>query len=262
MMYEKDLLAVSDSAAAKAALFRNGRSRYFLASVLAGIYIGFGVLVMSVTGGALMGQPIARLANAFVFPAALSLVTFAGSELFTGNTFVMTAGAAQKRISEKELAGVWIFSYLGNFLGSILCAAVFSATGLLSGGTLEFILDTASMKMNLSVSALLSRGILCNILVCLAVWCCIRMKSESGKLIMIFWCIFTFVICGFEHSIANMTLLSLSLFAPHAADISAAGMAYNLFFVTLGNMIGGAAVVGLSYLWIAGMPKFDIDEQG
>ena len=252
MMYEKDLTAVSDSAAAKAGLLKSGCSRYLLASMLAGLYIGFGVMVMATTGGALLGQPIAKLANAFVFPVALSLVIFAGSELFTGNTFIMTVGVLQKRVRLSELTGVWLCSYLGNLIGSLLCAAVISVTGLLSGGTLEFILSTASMKMNLSVPALLSRGILCNILVCLAVWSCTRMKSESGKLIMIFWCIFTFVICGFEHSIANMTLLALSLLAPHAADISAAGMAYNLFFVTIGNIIGGAAVVGLSYLWIAG----------
>ena len=262
MMYEKDLSAVCDSAAAKAALFKRSRIGYLLASMLAGLYIGFGVLVMSVTGGALSGQPIAKLANAFVFPVALSLVTFAGSELFTGNTFVMTVGVRQKRIRLPELAGVWILSYLGNLLGSLICAAVFSVTGLLSGGTLEFVLNTASLKMNLSVPALVSRGILCNILVCLAVWSCIRMKSESGKLIMIFWCIFTFVICGFEHSIANMTMLSLSLIAPHPVEISAAGMAYNLFFVTLGNLIGGAGIVAFSYLWIAGKRKFDIDGRG
>lgn len=321
-MFENEMAAVAASAAAKAGLLKKGCGRYLLASVLAGLYVGFGMLAMSTTGGVLTlgGHPLAKIINAAVFPVALSLVVFAGSELFTGNTFVMTAGwlcgrrekqkaQAEQRIvpapakaaavceapacsdtadtdrpeaaastasgtgtagtgaqlitakeaapfapavSGAELAGVWAVSYLGNLLGSVLCALLFAATGLLSGGTLEFVLSTSAAKMSLSVPALLSRGIFCNILVCLAVWCGTRMKSESGKLIMIFWCIFAFVICGFEHSIANMTMLTLSLLAPHGTEISLAGMAYNLFFVTLGNVIGGAAVVGLGYFHISG----------
>ena len=299
-MFENEMAAVAASAAAKAGLLKKGRGRYLLASVLAGLYVGFGVLAMSTTGGVLTlgGHPLAKIINAAVFPVALSLVVFAGSELFTGNTFVMTAGwlcgrqekrkaqsecgtadmtrsgaaasgtadagietqrAAAKEaalpassVSGAELAGVWAVSYLGNLLGSVLCALLFAATGLLSGGTLEFVLSTSAAKMSLSVPELLSRGILCNILVCLAVWCGTRMKSESGKLIMIFWCIFAFVICGFEHSIANMTMLTLSLLVPHGAEISLAGMVYNLFFVTLGNVIGGAVVVGLGYFHISG----------
>lgn len=251
-MFQGDFAAAAQTAAGKAAVFRKDWRKYLLASVLAGFYIGLGVLVMSTSGGVLstIGHPFAKLANAFVFPAALSLVVFAGAELFTGNVFVMTAGIAGKTVRGGEVLRILLLSYLGNFLGSLLCAFLFSATGLLSGGTAAFLVSTAETKMSLSVAELLSRGVFCNILVCLAVWCCTRMKSESGKLIMIFWCIFTFVVCGFEHSIANMTLLSLSLLAPHGPELSLMGMAYNLLFVTIGNILGGVLVVGGAYVFL------------
>ncbi len=98
------------------------------------------------------------------------------------------------------------------------------------------------------------RGILCNILVCLAVWCAFKLKEETAKLIMIFWCLFAFITSGFEHSIANMTLLSLSLMVPHPDTVSLAGLAANLVPVTIGNIIGGAVFIGAAY-WFANSEK-------
>jgi len=91
------------------------------------------------------------------------------------------------------------------------------------------------------------RGVLCNILVCLAVWCGTKLKSESAKLIMIFWCLFAFITSGFEHSIANMTLLTVSLLAPFEKAVSLSGYFYNLSIVTLGNMVGGIVFVAVPY---------------
>lgn len=98
---------------------------------------------------------------------------------------------------------------------------------------------------------LLSRGILCNILVCVAVWCGFKCKSEAGKLIMIFWCLFVFITAGFEHSIANMTLLTVGLLEPSTYAVTLGGFAYNLLVVTLGNMIGGILFVAVPYCIIA-----------
>lgn len=97
---------------------------------------------------------------------------------------------------------------------------------------------------------LLAKGILCNVLVCLAVLCAVKMKSESGKLIMIFWCLFAFITSGFEHSIANMTIFSISLFMPHPETVSVAGLLANLVPVTIGNFIGGAFILGGSYYYM------------
>ena len=253
-MFRDDILVIASAAEGKSAFFRSSKFKYLLASALAGLFVGFGVLAMATIGGVLTGvaHPMTKLLNAFVFPVALSLVIFAGAELFTGNTFVMTIGVLEKRISLSELAGVWLLSYIGNFVGSFLCAAAFIGTGLATGDTLSFILSTSALKMTMSPGALIWRGVLCNILVCLAVWCSNRMKTESGKLILIFWCIFTFVICGFEHSVANMTMLSLGVLLPHSGTaISLSVLFYNLFFVSLGNTIGGAIALGMSYHVIA-----------
>ncbi len=101
--------------------------------------------------------------------------------------------------------------------------------------------------MNAGAKELFVRGILCNWLVCLAVWLAVKIKSESAKLVMIFWCLFAFISSGFEHCVANMTLLSLGLLIPHGTDVSFTGMLHNLSWVTLGNIVGGAFFVGMAY---------------
>ena len=258
-MFSEDLAAAAASAEKKIALLRTSKMQYLIFAMLAGMFVGFGVCAMSTAGGALsaVSHPLIKLLNAALFPAALSFVVFAGAELFTGNVFLTAVGVMEKRIRLSELFSIWLFSYLGNLLGSMLCAALFAATGLLCGDTLRFVLSSMEAKTTLSFGALFFRGLFCNLLVCLAVWCCTKTKSESGKLCMIFWCIFVFVLCGFEHSIANMTMFSLGLFAPReAASAVMAGLAsgnavdlslpaglfrslYNLFFVTAGNITGG-----------------------
>jgi nitrite transporter NirC len=115
----------------------------------------------------------------------------------------------------------------------------------------EFIAATAATKMSVPFFPLLLRGVLCNVLVCLAVWCNFRCKSESGKLIMIFWCLFAFITSSFEHSIANMTLLTVALFAPFEAAVSVGGYFYNILVVTLGNMLGGILFIALPYYVIS-----------
>lgn len=251
-MFHEDMMTAAAGAQNKLRLLQASSGRYLMSSILAGLYIGFGVLVMSVSGGILstVGHPAARFLNAFVFPVALTLVVFAGAELFTGNVFVMTVGLLEKKADVRDVFRILLFSYFGNLIGSLFCALLFQSTGLLAGGTLGFILSSSETKMSLPVLQLISRGIFCNMLVCLAVWCCLRMKTEAGKLIVIFWCIFIFVVCGFEHSVANMTMLTLALLAPHAAGISITGFLYNLIFVTIGNLIGGA-LIAICYRYIS-----------
>ena len=112
----------------------------------------------------------------------------------------------------------------------------------------------AADKMNAPFMELLFRGILCNILVCLAVWCSFKLKEETAKLIVIFWCLFAFITSGFEHSIANMSLLSIALMIPHPETVSMIGLAANLVPVTIGNIIGGAMFIGAGY-WFGNSEK-------
>lgn len=189
--------------------------------MLAGMYIGFGI--------------------------ALSLVVIAGAELFTSNNLVMAAGVIKKKITMGDAVKLRVVCFIGNWVGSILLAVMFHFSGLGAGPVGEFIAAGAAGKMGAGAVPLLMRGILCNALVCLAVWSGMKCKSESGKLIMIFWCLFAFITTGFEHSIANMTLLTAALFNPCGQAVTIGGYFFNLFWVTLGNMIGGILFVAVPY---------------
>ena len=110
-----------------------------------------------------------------------------------------------------------------------------------------FLATGAAAKMSAPFVQLLMRGILCNILVCLATWCGVKLKNEAAKLIMVWWCLFAFVTCGFEHSIANMTQLTVALLDPAGQAVTIGGYFYNLITVTIGNMIGGIIFVAIPY---------------
>jgi nitrite transporter NirC len=142
--------------------------------------------------------------------------------------------------------------YLGNLIGSIIIAVIFVWCGLATENTVEFISSAAAEKMSIPPFALICRGVLCNTLVCLAVWCTFRCKSETAKLIMIFWCLLAFITTGYEHCIANMTLLTVSLLLPAVGSaVSLGGWIYNIALSTIGNLIGGIIFVALPYLVIS-----------
>ncbi len=250
-MFHDAIAAVSNAAKGKYSLLKTNPGGYFLASMLAGVFIGFGVLLAFTIGGLTSESAFSRILMGCSFGVALSLVVMAGGELFTGNNLVMSMGVAKKTVSLSQCLKVWGVSYVGNLAGSILLALLFVGCGLATGAVGDFISSSAATKMSLSPLALLCRGALCNMLVCLAVWCSIKLKSESGKLIIVFWCLLAFITTGFEHSIANMTLLTTSLLAPAAdAAVSLGGEVYNLLLVTIGNIIGGVVFVALPYLSI------------
>lgn len=255
-MFQEEYQSVAKAAGAKVALLKNNPIGYFLLSTLAGIYIGFGILLIFSIGGMLIGQPYAKIIMGVSFGIALSLVVMAGAELFTGNNLVIVAGLMKKTIGLADGLKVWGICYIGNLAGSVILASLFYYSGLSKGAIGEFIASVSATKMGIPFVPLLLRGILCNILVCLGVWCGTKLKSESGKLIMIFWCLFAFITSGFEHSIANMTLLAISLFDPCGQAVSLGGYIYNLVTVTVGNMIGGIAFVALPY-YLASKNKED-----
>lgn len=256
-MYEetKDLLA--SAAVAKKTFLNKSKLGYLIASSWAGTYVGLGIILIMVVGGfgATANSPFTKAFMGLAFGIALSLVIMAGSELFTGNNLIMTVGALDKKVTWIDTLKVWGLSYFGNFIGSFIVGGLFVLTKISGTATGDFILKVASSKMNDAFFPLLAKGILCNILVCLAVLSAVKMKSESGKLIMIFWCLFAFITPGFEHSIANMTIFAMSLFQPHPDSISIAGMISNLIPVTLGNIIGGAVMLGGSYFFMGNVSK-------
>lgn len=250
-MFKEEVAAVAQVAKNKAGLLRKKPGGYFVAAMLAGAYVGFGILLIFTIGGLMDGAPATKIVMGASFGIALSLVVIAGSELFTGNNMVMSLGVLNKTVTVGETIRLWVVCWLGNWAGSFLLAVLFWAAGFATGNVGSFIASTAAAKMAMPFFPLLLRGVLCNVLVCLGVWCAMKCKSESGKLIMIFWCLFAFITTGFEHSIANMTLLSIALLSPMQAAISLGGYFYNILVVTLGNMLGGIVLVALPYHFIA-----------
>ena len=254
-MFKDEFMAAANGAAGKAKLLKNNPLGYFLLSILAGMFIGFGILLVFTLSGALDGAPYTKLLMGIFFSVALSLVVIAGAELFTGNNMVMFAGYLKKTVSLGEVLKLWLVCWIGNLVGAILLAFIYNATGLYTDATLTAMTNTAAMKMTAGFIPLLTRGMLCNMLVCLAVWCGFRSKSESGKLIMVFWCIVAFFTTGFEHSIANMTLLTLALINNGGNEvITMGGYWFNLLTVTVGNMIGGILLVAIPY-YVAQLDK-------
>lgn len=256
-MFNEELGRVANAAKAKVELLKTNKLGYFISSMLAGIFVGLGIMLIFTIGGLLTSveSPATKIVMGLSFGVALSLVVFAGSELFTGNNFIMAVGSLTKNVSWIDTAKVWIVSFIGNLVGSILAGAMFFMTGLAKGPVGEFIANTSAAKMSLPASELFFRGIFCNLLVCLAVWCTFRCKEEISKLVMIFWCLFVFITAGFEHSVANMSLLSIGLLAPGTAAVSVGGYVYNILVVTLGNMVGGILFMAIPYYLISRKKK-------
>jgi len=217
----------------------------FVLALLAGAFIGFGgaAYTMVMTGADPASGP-ARLLGGAVFSLGLILVVVGGAELFTGNALMVMA-AVERRIAIGALLRNWGVVYAGNLIGAAGLAAAFGLSGLLDGPMGETAARIAAAKAALGPVEAFVRGALCNAMVCLAVWLTFAARSAEGKILAILWPIAGFVLLGLEHSVANMFLLPQGWFA--GGDLSAAGALANLFWVTLGNIIGGAGGVALAY---------------
>lgn len=231
--------------------------KMLILGIFAGIFIGFAGIASTVGGAAIENPSVARLVSACLFPAGMAMVLVAGSELFTGNNLIIIA-LLEKKIKLAEMLKNWFFVFSGNFIGTAFVAAmvVFGHTpDLFGGGLADSVVNAAMHRVNLTFADSFIRGVLCNVLVCIAVWAAFASKTVSGKLVMSFWPVMLFVLCGFEHSIADMYFGMAGIFAAGEYGIAADGLTMgsfllkNLLPVTLGNIVGGAGIVGGGY-WL------------
>lgn len=224
---------------------------YIAVTMLGGAFIGFGVLLISIIGGLLdpTSVPSMKIVQGLVFGVALTMVLVGGADLYTGNNLIMMIGALEKRTTGLDLIKSWLASYTGNVVGSVICASMFFAAGLAVGTTGEYVEKLALYKVSPTFTELFWRGVLCNILVCMGVWGFYKLQQESAKIIMVFCCIFPFITSGFEHSIANITLFTLTALIP-GGDIGMQHFIHNLIPVTLGNAVGGAVFIGFAF-WLS-----------
>lgn len=255
-----------------------GPFRMFALAVLAGAFIAMGAVFMTiVTTGAtgILSYGVTRLLAGLAFCLGLILVVVAGAELFTGNNLIIMAWAGGK-ISTGKLWRNWIIVYLGNFAGSILTAYGMFLSGqyLFNKGAVGLnALNIAAAKTSLDFIPALVLGVFCNALVCLAVWLCMSARTTVDKIVAIIFPISAFVAAGFEHSVANIYFIPVGLFIKNGAPAefwAAIGqtsadfasitwsnfLIANLLPVTLGNIIGGALMVGLVYWFIYLRPSW------
>ena len=219
--------------------------------LLAGAFIAFGAMFYTlVMTGSGLGFGPGRLLGGVAFSLGLVLVLVGGAELFTGNNLIVMAWA-ERRITSGQLLRNWGLVYLANLAGALGCVVLVSASGVLQlggGAIAETAAAIAAGKLRLGVLEAFTRGILCNILVCLAVWLCFAAHSVSSKVLAIISPVSAFVALGFEHSVANMYLIPIGLLAGQQG-LDPGGILGNLVPVTLGNIVGGGGFVALVY-WL------------
>ena len=245
------------------------KTKMFTLAIAAGAFIAFGaqVSLTVMTGDSMMGWGFTKLIGAMTFATGLMIVALTGAELFTGNV-MMTFAVLEKKVSLLKLLRSWTIVYIANFVGSILVAGLIFGAGMgHNGGDAVGVtaMQTAFSKINLTFGEAFFRGILCNWLVCLAIFMASTSKRVIGKIFAIFFPIMTFVASGYEHSIANMFFIPNGLFAKMTPSIVAAAgltpeqlstltvksfLLHNLLPVTLGN-ITGAFVFVVMFFWIA-----------
>lgn len=245
--------------------------RLFVLAVLAGAFIALGAMfATAVLAGAdgVLPYGVSRLLAGIVFSLGLVLVVVGGAELFTGNTLMVMALAARK-ITPAQMLRAWGIVYVGNFVGAVGTAVLVFLSGhyLAAEGEIASVaLDIAVAKVSLPFDQAFFLGILCNVLVCLAVWISLGARSTADKILAMLLPVSAFVAAGFEHSVANMYFVPLGLFikafAPAQlwsqitpdpgglASLTWGSFAYSLIPVTLGNIVGGGVLVGAVYWFV------------
>lgn len=217
----------------------------FVLAILAGTFIGFGAMAYTaVMTGMDASYGPSRLLGGVVFSLGLILVIVGGAELFTGNALMVMA-AVDRKITVRLLLRSWTVVYLGNIVGAAGLAIAFGLTGLLDGP-----MGSTATKIPQAKAALLPveafvRGVLCNALVCLAIWLSFSARTAAGKILAVLWPISTFVLLGLEHSVANMYFFPQGWMA--GSGVTPNDAMTNLIWVTFGNVVGGAGGVALAY---------------
>jgi nitrite transporter NirC len=247
-MYEPSVVHFAELAREKAYACRRTPGGFFVGAMLGGAYIGI-AMILALSVGAGMSAGDRPLVMGAVFGVGLILTVFAGAELFTGYVMYAGFGLARGCVGVDDTIRLLALVWLGNLAGALILVGLFVAGG---GGTIfagggAALHGYVTHKVDADALALLARGVLCNWLVCLAIWTASRVQGDAAKCIVLAWVLLAFVASGFEHSVANMTALGLGLLVPDPS-ISLAGAARNLVLVTVGNIVGGLVPVVGAYV--------------
>lgn len=226
-MEVQSLQLVEQLATKKQTIYQDSKLRYILRSMLASMFIGFGVIVAFKTGNFfyLEHSPWTYPMAAITFGAAIILIVYGGGDLATGDTFYYSYAALRKKLGWAEAARMWIVSYIGNIMGAAVFALLILTTGLFADAMVNgFLLAVVEKKMTTPILELFFRGILCNWLVCMAFFVPMSLKGDGAKMFAMMLFVFCFFISGYEHSIANMCTFAIALVLHHPGTISWGGV--------------------------------------
>ncbi|HBF58388.1 MULTISPECIES: formate/nitrite transporter family protein [unclassified Exiguobacterium] len=235
---------------------------YLVRAMLAGIFIGFAIIftLKAINGLYMAESPAATLVGGLTFGVALVLIIYGGAELFTGNTMYFTTATMRGYTTKMDTMKVWLICLIGNGLGGLAFALLFSQTGILQElGMNNWLFAVSETKIHHSTWEIFTRAIFCNWMVCLAIFIPKNMKNELAQIMMMMVLVAVFFASGFDHVIANMALFSIALIVPHPDTITFAGAMHNLLPALAGNIIGGAVFMGMIYTWL-NKEKLEIDE--
>ncbi|MBR0596720.1 formate/nitrite transporter family protein [Sinanaerobacter chloroacetimidivorans] len=246
-------------------------SKLLILSVMAGAFIAFAAEGSNMAAFNLFSNPetygLGKVLAGAVFGTGLMLVVLAGGELFTGNTLILAA-ICEKKVKLGSMLRNWVIVYVGNLIGSLFIAYMMANSGLFESGAGMLgavTLKTAVYKVNLDFISALFLGIMCNWLVCLAVWISYGAETMTGKIFAVFFPIWLFITSGFEHSVANMYYIPAGIFVKgnsvfaelaHLSGDALASLSWSSFFlhnlipVTIGNIIGGGLLVAMGYWYV------------
>ena len=231
--------------------------KMFALGVFAGIFIALAGAGSAIASCTITDPSLARFVNALVFPAGLVMVILAGSELFTGNSLIIIS-VLTKDVRISAMIKNWMVVFIGNFIGSMFIVLTFvygHVPSMFQEGLAQAMVASATAKATLPFMDAFLRGILCNILVCIAVWVAAASTQAHGKIIALYLPIVVFVLCGFEHCIANMFCIPAGLLVSAEYAITSPLLTWSAFFitnlipVTLGNILGGC-MIGAGYWYI------------
>ena len=235
---------------------------YLVRAMLAGIFIGFAIIftLKAINGLYMAESPVATLVGGLTFGVALVLIVYGGAELFTGNTMYFTTATMRGYTTKMDTMKVWLICLIGNGLGGLAFALLFSQTGIIQElGMNNWLFSVSETKIHHTTWEIFTRAIFCNWMVCLAIFIPKNMKNELAQIMMMMVLVAVFFASGFDHVIANMALFSIALVVPHPDTITFAGAMHNLLPALAGNIIGGAVFMGMIYTWL-NKGKLEVDE--
>jgi nitrite transporter NirC len=261
-MYMDTANQFADIAAIKIRFLQRNPFGFLISTMMAGAYVGVGIMLILTLGNSADPANVNLIMGCF-FGITLTLIVFAGAELFSGHIMFMTFGVLRGRVRPHLALLDWAIAWSGNLVGALGLSILFILGG--GGGwaadSTSLVHQIADSKATSSAVELLARGVICNWLICLAIWMASRTSNDAARCILIFWCLFAFVAAGFEHGVANMTVFSISLLGANPETVNLGSAYYNLVWVSIGNVIGGAGFIGVGYHLTGAHPIGDESER-